>query len=31
MKCGVYGLLDRRNLLDLLQNFIVFETEEARR
>jgi type I restriction enzyme R subunit len=30
MKCGVYGLLDRRNLLDLLQNFIVFETEEGK-
>jgi len=30
MKCGVYGLLDRRNLLDLIQNFIVFQTEEGK-
>jgi type I restriction enzyme R subunit len=30
MKCGVYGLLDKGNLLDLLQNFVVFETENGK-
>jgi type I restriction enzyme R subunit len=30
MKCGVFGLLDRGNLLDLLRNFIVFETEDGK-
>ena len=30
MKCGVFGLLDRNNLLELLRNFIVFETEEGK-
>jgi type I restriction enzyme R subunit len=26
MRCSVYGLLDRGNLLDILRNYIVFET-----
>ena len=30
MKCTVYGLFDRRNLLDIIQNFIVFETEQGK-
>jgi type I restriction enzyme R subunit len=30
MKCGVFGLLDRGNLLDLLRHFIVFETEDGK-
>ena len=30
MKWGVFGLLDRSNLLDLLRNFIVFETEDGK-
>ena len=30
MKCGVFGLLDRANLLDLLRHFIVFETEDGK-
>lgn len=29
MKCTVYGLFDRGNLLDIIQNFIVFETEQG--
>ncbi|MGH9697840.1 MAG: type I restriction endonuclease subunit R [Candidatus Acidiferrales bacterium] len=29
MRCSVYGLLDRGNLLDLLRNFIVFEVEQG--
>jgi type I restriction enzyme, R subunit len=29
MRCSVYGLLDRRNLLDILRNFIVFEVEQG--
>ena len=29
MKCSVYGLLDRRNLLDILRNFVVFEVEQG--
>ena len=27
MKCSIYGLLDRGNLLDILRNFVVFEVE----
>ncbi|MBI5446416.1 MAG: HsdR family type I site-specific deoxyribonuclease [Deltaproteobacteria bacterium] len=30
MKRSVYGLLDRRNLLDMARHFVVFETEEGR-
>jgi type I restriction enzyme R subunit len=30
MRCSVYGLLDRGNLLDILRNFIVFEVEGGR-
>lgn len=30
MKCTIYGLFDQVNLLDLIQNFIVFETEQGR-
>jgi len=30
MKRSVFGTLDRGNLLDLIRNFIVFETEEGR-
>ena len=30
MKCTVYGLFDRGNLLDLIRNFIVFETEQGK-
>lgn len=29
MKCTIYGLFDRGNLLDIIRNFIVFETEEG--
>ena len=29
MKRAVFGLLDRRNLLDVIRNFIVFEIEEG--
>ena len=29
MKCTVYGLFDKGNLLDLIRNFIVFETEHG--
>lgn len=29
MKCTIYGLFDRNNLLDLIRNFIVFETEHG--
>lgn len=29
MRCSVYGLLDRRNLLDILRNFVVFEVEQG--
>ncbi|TAK28843.1 MAG: HsdR family type I site-specific deoxyribonuclease [Chloroflexota bacterium] len=29
MKCTIYGLFDRGNLLDIIQNFIVFETEHG--
>lgn len=31
MKCTVYGLFDRGNLLDVIANFIVFDAEEGRR
>lgn len=30
MKRAVYGLFDRRNLLDIIRNFIVFEIEEGK-
>lgn len=30
MKCTVHGLFDRGNLLDIIQNFIVFEAEQGR-
>lgn len=30
MKCTIYGLFDRNNLLDIIRNFIVFETEHGR-
>jgi type I restriction enzyme R subunit len=30
MKCTIYGLFDHGNLLDIIQNFIVFETEHGR-
>jgi len=30
MKCTIYGLFDRGNLLDLIRNFIVFETEHGK-
>jgi len=30
MKCTVYGLFDRGNLLDIIRNFIVFETEQGK-
>ena len=30
MMCTVYGLFDRRNLLDIIQNFIAFETEQGK-
>lgn len=30
MKCTVYGLFDRGNLLDMIRNFIIFETEYGR-
>src|SRR6266853_1888610 len=29
MKCSIYGLLDRGNLLDILRNFVVFEVEQG--
>jgi type I restriction enzyme R subunit len=29
MRCAVYGLFDRRNLLDILRNFVVFEVEQS--
>lgn len=29
MKCSLYGLCDRRNLLDLIRNFIVFEVNKG--
>ena len=30
MKCTLYGLFDRGNLLDIIRNFIVFETEQGK-
>jgi type I restriction enzyme R subunit len=30
MKCTLYGLFDRVNLLDIIANFIVFHTEDAK-
>ena len=30
MKCTLYGLFDRGNLLDIIANFIVFDAEEGR-
>jgi type I restriction enzyme R subunit len=30
MKCTIYGLFDHGNLLDIIQNFIVFEIEHGR-
>ena len=30
MKCTVYGLFDRGNLLDIIQNYIVFETRAGK-
>jgi len=30
MKCTLYGLFDRGNLLDMIRNFIIFETEYGR-
>lgn len=31
LKSGVYGLCDRANLLDMLRNFVVFDTEQGQR
>lgn len=31
MKCTVFGLLDRGNLLDIIANFIVFDAEDGKR
>jgi type I restriction enzyme, R subunit len=31
LKNGIYGLCDRTNLLDLLRNFVVFDTEQGQR
>jgi type I restriction enzyme R subunit len=31
LKSGIYGLCDRANLLDLLRNFVVFDTEQGQR
>jgi type I restriction enzyme R subunit len=31
MKCTLYGLFDRGNLLDLIANFIVFDVEDGKR
>lgn len=30
MKCSLYGLCDRRNLLDLIRNFIAFEVDKGK-
>jgi type I restriction enzyme R subunit len=30
MNCTLYGLFDRGNLLDLIQNYLLFDTEEGR-
>jgi type I restriction enzyme, R subunit len=31
LKSGIYGLCDRANLLDMLRNFVVFDTEQGTR
>jgi type I restriction enzyme R subunit len=31
LKSGIYGLCDRANLLDMLRNFVVFDTEQGQR
>ena len=31
LKSGIHGLCDRANLLDLLRNFVVFDTEQGQR
>jgi len=31
LRCGIYGLCDRANLLDIMQNFLVFDTEQGQR
>jgi type I restriction enzyme R subunit len=31
LKSGIYGLCDRSNLLDILRNFVVFDTEQGQR
>ena len=31
LKCGIFGLCDRANLLDILRNFVVFDTEQGQR
>jgi type I restriction enzyme R subunit len=31
MKCTVYGLFDRANLLDIIENFIIFDVEDGKR
>lgn len=31
LRCGIYGLCDRANLLDILRNFVVFDTEQGQR
>lgn len=31
LKSGIYGLCDRANLLDIVRNFVVFDTEQGQR
>ncbi len=31
LKCGIFGLCDRANLLDMLRNFVVFDLEQGQR
>lgn len=31
LKCGIYGLCDRANLLEMLRNFVVFDIEQGER
>lgn len=31
LKSGIYGLCDRSNLLDILRNFVVFDTQQGQR
>ena len=31
VKCTLYGLFDRGNLLDIIANFIVFDVEDGKR